>query len=286
MNALVEHNTPGFPFFTIITATRNAAPALPRLLESLASQTCRDFELIIQDGASTDDTLAIAETWRDRLPCLSLAREADSGIYDAWNKALPRIRGQWTIFLGADDCLANSHALGLCKDILKNSSPATYFAVGGVDLCDSNGCVVMTMPGKADGVSSHLPKGNAPFWQNGLFHSRSLFEKNSFDASFKIFGDYEFICRTWSDESAIHLPVIVALVTLGGISNNPARLMKGRMEIMRILRRYFGIRPLPGFVFKACAAWVIYSILGSVRGMKFVNRLKKALGLPMNMEIR
>jgi glycosyltransferase involved in cell wall biosynthesis len=50
------------PFFTIITATYNAAATLPRLLDSLSEQTCRDFELIIQDGASTDDTVAVAES--------------------------------------------------------------------------------------------------------------------------------------------------------------------------------------------------------------------------------
>ncbi|MDR0467100.1 MAG: glycosyltransferase, partial [Deltaproteobacteria bacterium] len=85
----------GFPFFSVITATRNAGATLPRLLESLASQTCRDFELIIQDGASTDDTLAIVEAWRERLPALSPASGPDMGVSDAWNRALPRIRGQW-----------------------------------------------------------------------------------------------------------------------------------------------------------------------------------------------
>jgi glycosyltransferase involved in cell wall biosynthesis len=55
------------PFFTIITATYNAAATLPRLLDSLAAQTCRDFELVIQDGASTDATAAIAEAYRERL---------------------------------------------------------------------------------------------------------------------------------------------------------------------------------------------------------------------------
>ena len=85
------------PLFTIITAAYNAAATLPRLLDSLAGQTCRDFELIIQDGASKDDTVAMAESYRHKLPALSLASEPDTGIYDAWNKALSRVRGEWVL---------------------------------------------------------------------------------------------------------------------------------------------------------------------------------------------
>ena len=59
------------PFFTIITATYNTAATLPRLLDSLAEQTCRDFALIIQDGASTDDTVV-----SDSLECLNWYRDA------------------------------------------------------------------------------------------------------------------------------------------------------------------------------------------------------------------
>ena len=54
------------PTFTIITATYNAASTLPRLLQSLATQTCRDFTWVCQDGASTDNTLAIVAERKDR----------------------------------------------------------------------------------------------------------------------------------------------------------------------------------------------------------------------------
>ena len=64
------------PFFTIITATYNAAATLPRLLESLAAQTCRDFVWVAQDGASNDDTLAVIEQWRERLDLVLIARQS------------------------------------------------------------------------------------------------------------------------------------------------------------------------------------------------------------------
>ena len=73
------------PCFTIITSTWNAAATLPRLLDSLAAQTCRDFNWIVQDGASSDATLDIVERYRDRLPEILTAGGRDNGIYDAWN---------------------------------------------------------------------------------------------------------------------------------------------------------------------------------------------------------
>lgn len=76
------------PFFTIITSTYNAEKALPPLLESLASQTCHDFNWIVQDGSSSDATMQIVEQYRNRLPEILADSRKDRGIYDAWNKAL------------------------------------------------------------------------------------------------------------------------------------------------------------------------------------------------------
>ena len=58
------------PFFSVITSTYNAAATLPRLLDSLSAQTCRDFNWIVQDGASTDATMEIVEHYRPRLPAV------------------------------------------------------------------------------------------------------------------------------------------------------------------------------------------------------------------------
>ena len=102
------------PFFTIITSTYNASATLPRLLDSLASQTCRDFNWIVQDGASSDATMQIVEQYHDRLPEILADSGRDKGIYDAWNKALDHWKdnlGEWIIFLGADDTLYECRTL-------------------------------------------------------------------------------------------------------------------------------------------------------------------------------
>lgn len=88
------------PLITIVTVTYNAAAELPATLESLASQTYRDFEHLIIDGASTDETLAVA---RRLSPSARIVSEPDKGLYDAMNKGLRAATGDFILFLNAGD---------------------------------------------------------------------------------------------------------------------------------------------------------------------------------------
>ena len=88
------------PLISVITVTYNAAKELPATLESLAAQTFSDFEHLIIDGASSDDTLAIA---RKMSPKARIVSEPDKGLYDAMNKGLRTAKGDYILFLNAGD---------------------------------------------------------------------------------------------------------------------------------------------------------------------------------------
>lgn len=88
------------PLISVITVTYNAAKELPATLESLAAQTFSDFEHLIIDGASSDDTLAIA---RKMSPKARIVSEPDKGLYDAMNKGLRAAKGDYILFLNAGD---------------------------------------------------------------------------------------------------------------------------------------------------------------------------------------
>jgi len=227
------------PFFTVITATRNAAATLPRLLESLAGQTCRDFELIIQDGASTDGTVAIAEAWRERLPALYLASEQDKGICDAWNKALPRIRGQWVLFLGADDRLDSDTVLGQCFAMLRKAPDTLQYAGGMVQTVTVANDPVKIHPYDLNITNKNIWRA-MPFPHQALFHRRSLFYEARFDAALRIAADYDFVCRTWTEENgSLVLPFVITKMRRGGISDSPASALRVRWENAVVSARYF-----------------------------------------------
>lgn len=88
---------------SIITATYNASEHLPTLIKSLQEQTDKDFEWVIADGLSTDDTLALLEGVTDIN--VTITSEKDFGIYDALNRGILKSNSEFYLVLGADDYL-------------------------------------------------------------------------------------------------------------------------------------------------------------------------------------
>ncbi len=91
---------------SIITITYNAARTLQRTLDSVVCQTYADIEHLIIDGASKDDTVAIAERYQQKSRHeVVIQSEPDHGLYDAMNKGLQKATGDYLVFLNAGDTL-------------------------------------------------------------------------------------------------------------------------------------------------------------------------------------
>lgn len=89
------------PRFSIITATFNSGELFGRTADSLRSQRFRDFEWIVIDGASRDDTVARIQALAGEISFW--VSEKDRGISEAWNKGLAKARGEYVLFLNAGD---------------------------------------------------------------------------------------------------------------------------------------------------------------------------------------
>ncbi|MCM1093252.1 MAG: glycosyltransferase [Bacteroides sp.] len=123
------------PLFTIITVTYNAQNTLPPTLKSVAEQSCRLFEYIIMDGASSDKTLKIAID--AAIPEARVYSSPDKGIYDAMNKAMQIAKGDYLIFLNAGDSFHTADTLELiARTIIDADYPG--IAYGQTDLVDSS----------------------------------------------------------------------------------------------------------------------------------------------------
>lgn len=89
---------------SIITINRNNAAGLEKTMQSVLSQTRKDFEYVIVDGASTDASVAVIErlapAFGDRLKWVS---EPDKGIYNAMNKGIGMASGEYVYFLNGGD---------------------------------------------------------------------------------------------------------------------------------------------------------------------------------------
>ena len=99
---------------TYVTITYNAADVLKRTLDSVLRQDYRDIVHLIIDGASTDGTLQIVEDYIQRSNAadnghrIQVTSEPDHGIYDAMNKGLRSLDGDYVCFLNAGDFLPAS----------------------------------------------------------------------------------------------------------------------------------------------------------------------------------
>lgn len=89
------------PKFSIITVTYNAASVIMPTLESVIAQGYTDYEYILVDGGSKDDTVAIAKT--SGIQFAHVISERDKGIYDAMNKGISLATGDYLCFLNAGD---------------------------------------------------------------------------------------------------------------------------------------------------------------------------------------
>lgn len=94
---------------SIVTITYNAANEIRPTLSSIRRQNFKDFEHLIIDGASTDDTLSIAHS--EASENMRILSERDNGLYDAMNKGLRLARGKYVIFLNAGDAFHDSSTL-------------------------------------------------------------------------------------------------------------------------------------------------------------------------------
>lgn len=267
-------------FFSIIIATRNVATILPCLLESLADQSCRDFEVLIQDCVSHDDTVAVAESFRVKLPAFSLISEPDAGIYDAWNKALSRIHGKWVLFLGADDALATSDVLANVQARLLGCPENVLFAAGTARFYSSSGDYRGQMKPQTRDIL-HVLRREMPVCHTAVFHAAKIFSTSLFDPEFMILGDYDFFCRMLHKQSqCIDIEFIVTDVTMGGVSSSIDMQPKCFFESIKIQRKYFS-RMHP----KNYRIWIniiiiilLVKLFGKVKTSIYIDKIRNLLG--------
>ncbi|MGN1190481.1 MAG: glycosyltransferase family 2 protein [Candidatus Ornithospirochaeta sp.] len=92
---------------SVITPTYNRAHTLPALYNSLKTQTSNDFEWIIVDDGSSDNTEELVSSWKDNAFSLIYLKEENGGKHRALNKGIKRASGSLTLIVDSDDYLTS-----------------------------------------------------------------------------------------------------------------------------------------------------------------------------------
>lgn len=223
---------------SIITINRNNASGLEKTISSVASQTCKDFEYIVVDGASTDRSVEVIRnhevSFGGRLKWIS---EPDKGIYNAMNKGIKMASGDYLQFLNSGDCLMTDDVIDrMLKTLKANDFPAIQY-----------GNMIKEMPnGKLLKDKSFAGK-DIPFlafYLGTLNHSpsfikRLLFDKYGlYDESLKIVSDWKWFLQAiiLCNEKPVYSDIDVTLFDMHGISETNKALDKAeRRQVLNEL---------------------------------------------------
>jgi glycosyltransferase involved in cell wall biosynthesis len=249
------------PLISIVVAVLNGARTLPTCLDSVFAQSHADWELIVIDGGSRDGTLEYLRTRAARFAYW--VSEPDRGIYNAWNKAVPKARGEWLSFLGSDDRLHDAEVL---RDLAEAAARTPHRIVyGRMDLITRAGKLAHTV-GKPWPSARREFIAGFMFPHPGALHHRSLFaELGLFDESYRYAGDYEFLLRELLTQDAQFVDRVIVDMAVLGMTARPQTIHRVLREVLRA-RRAHGLADAPARLRLALAtSWLgarIHGLLG------------------------
>jgi glycosyltransferase involved in cell wall biosynthesis len=259
------------PKISIITIVRNGLPFIRHTIHSVLTQSYKNIQYIVIDGASTDGTLEILKKYTPQE--VIWTSEPDQGLYDAFNKGIELADGDYLLFLNSDDYLADVNVIDLVvKEISSNDFPMMAYS----------DCYILdrlTDRKLYRDVVTNFPKDilkGAILPHPSLFTRKDYFHKyGKFDVDFKIAGDFEWMLRGGPKERILYIPSIVTNIRNGGLSDNHNRALIINEIVLALkkngyinshiaelkVRAYFSLRSLSRSLLKFFGAYQIYNYL-------------------------
>ena len=200
------------PKVSIVTVCLNAEKTIERTIKSVLNQTYSNIEYIIIDGVSTDRTLEIVGSYKNRFgDRLKISSERDRGIYDAMNKGIAVSTGEIIGIINSDDWY-ETEAVQNVVDAFSKTTNAVYY---GILRCYSGDDEVML---KAVNYK-YLHEDNVG--HPSYFVSTSLYKKHgTFRMDYKYASDFEFMLRLIQrGVQFVQINQILANYSYGGASS-------------------------------------------------------------------
>jgi len=177
--------------FSIITVCYNAGYSITKTITSVLDQEEIDYEYIIIDGKSSDNTLEIAYSYKllfkEKGISYTIISEKDSGIYNAMNKALDYSNGAFIFYLNSGDTFYNNQVL---KNVKQLMSPKYCVYYG--DTASIGKSKKILPSGKIEELRYRLP-----FCHQSVFTSSELMKLYKFDEYYNICADYDFFVKIY-----------------------------------------------------------------------------------------
>ncbi|MDQ6608516.1 MAG: glycosyltransferase [Bacteroidota bacterium] len=202
--------------FSIIIPTLNSGATISKALASIQAQSFLDYEVIVIDGVSDDDTASIVKTYAQANPRIKWVSEKDEGIYFAMNKGIQLALGKWIFFLGSDDYLFSSDVLATVhENIVQNRNVEMVY--GNVWLSEPMSPYIDTCLYGAKYTGEKLLRRN--ICHQCIFYQRKLFKRfGLYKTNYVIFGDWDFNLRIFNKIKSLYIDKVIAFYNIGGLS--------------------------------------------------------------------
>lgn len=215
--------------FSIITVSYNVKDEIKKTIDSVLQQTYLNYEYIIIDGASSDGTKDVADSFKSKFIEKKIkyviVSEKDFGIYNAMNKGIKLAKGEWLLFLNAGDFLCHSSVLEKVSACICNSTGIMYGQVF-YKLYDLYKYV--------ENFSLNEIKSKMVFCHQSTFISRKIMLKYKYDEQYKIAADYDFFLKCYvKKEEMSRIPFPISVFQLGGVSSQGGLLQQKELAEIR-----------------------------------------------------
>lgn len=201
--------------FSIIVCTYNSEKTIERCLNSIFEQDFDDYEVILQDGKSSDQTLAISTRFVHL--GTKIVSVSDLGIYDAFNKAVARCTGEYIIFLNSDDLFNSKDVLSaLAKPLLASKPGAVH---GNLLMVNAEGRSVRRWISR-NFKTNRIKLGILPPHPACVLKRQHMNAVGDFNTDYLISGDTDFLMRYFMKfpSDTVYVDKIVTKMYLGGVS--------------------------------------------------------------------
>ena len=195
---------------SIIIPSFQQSALLKEALKSIQVQTFKDYEVIIMDGGSKDDTANVITEFKN-LP-IKFKSEPDKGIYDAMNKGINCSSGDFLYFMGCDDRLFSNDVL---EKIFTTPAVLHNHVIYGDAVFSDTGI-------RYDGEFTYFKLFDKNICHQSIFTHRKVFEYlGEFDIRYKIYADWEFNMR-WFTTAWVrreYIPITISYFNASGFSS-------------------------------------------------------------------
>lgn len=230
-----KRNEIGAPLVTVITVVYNNRETIGQCIQSVLNQSYKNIEYIVIDGNSTDGTLDEILHFEPQIDYF--VSEPDQGIYNAMNKGLALAKGDYIIFVNADDFFLTTAIEDSLKNIAENRLDLSY---SGFSYMKDDGFAALYDEGRA-WDESMLVQGIPGGHETILAHKDCYNLIGGYDETFKIAADYDWVMRAFqAGFHARRLDKQTLVMRMGGASF--AEDME-RHENYRLFQKHFGELP-------------------------------------------